>query len=163
MNLVPNKQLLLFVTCQTTTYRKKELCVDNKVQETNGYLFCPTCRNKKGVYISTKNTISFYDCKKCKPCCHDLNIPFKDQIPKHSLFGGDGTHCFARKMNRGNEKKPSPFMKKILPQSQASTSEPEQKTQNFFHLWHNRVDTPLVGTVNQNFIYVLFLYTFSLH
>ena len=44
------------------------------------------------------------------------------------LFGGDGTHCFARKTNRDYEKeKPIPFLKKFLRQSQLSTSEHEQK------------------------------------
>ena len=36
MNLVPNKQLLLNVPFQSTKYRKKELCVDNRVRETIG-------------------------------------------------------------------------------------------------------------------------------
>ena len=40
------------------------------------------------------------------------------------LFGGDGTHCLARKTSRDDEK-PSPFLKKILRQSQPSTSERE--------------------------------------
>ena len=38
-----------------------------------------------------------------------------------------------------------------------------QRNQKFFHLWQNRVDTPLVDTVNQNFIYIPILYTFSLN
>ena len=38
-----------------------------------------------------------------------------------------------------------------------------QKRQKLFQVWYNRVDTPLVDTVNQNFIYTLVLYTFSLH
>ena len=79
MDLLPDKQLLLNVPFQSTNYRKKELCVDNNVQETIGDVYCPTCRNEKCVYISTKKTTSFYDCKKCKACCHVLNIPFKDQ------------------------------------------------------------------------------------
>ena len=55
-----------------------------------------------------------------------LNIPFKDQKPTILLFGGDGTHCFARKASRDYEKgKPSPFLKKFLRQSESSTSEPE--------------------------------------
>ena len=40
-----------------------------------------------------------------------------------------------------------------------------QKGQNSFHLWHNRVDSPLVplvDTVNQKFISILFLNSFSL-
>ena len=69
---------------------------------------------------------SFYDCKKRKAFCHVLIIPFRDQKPTIMLFGGDGTHCFARKTSRDYEKeKPSPFLLKFLRQSQPSTSEPE--------------------------------------
>ena len=128
MNLLPNKQLLLNVPFQSTKYRKKELCRDNKVRETIGDVYCPTCRIEKCVYISTNKTTSFYDCKKCKTCCHVLNIPFKDQNPKIMLFGGDGTHCFARKTSRDHKKeKPSPFSGKFLRQSQPSTLELEPK------------------------------------
>ena len=42
MKLVPNKQLLLNVPFQSTKYRKKELCVDNKVGESIGDVYCPT-------------------------------------------------------------------------------------------------------------------------
>ena len=126
--MVPNKQLLPNVRIQSTIYRKKQLCVDDKVRETIGDLYCPTCRNEKWVYISTNKTTSFYDCKKCKACCNVLNIPFKDQKPTIMLFGGDGTHCFARKTSQDYEKgKPSPFLKKFLRQSQASTPKPEPK------------------------------------
>ena len=42
------------------------------------------------------------------------------------LFSGDGTHCFARKTSRDYEKeKPCPFLRKLLRQSQPSTSERE--------------------------------------
>ena len=124
MNLVPNKQLLPNVPFQSTKYRKKELCVDNI--KTIGDVYCPSCRNEKCVYLSTNKTTSFYDCKKCKACCYVLNIPFKDQKPTIMLFGGDGTHCFARKTSRDYEK-PSPYLKKFLRQSQASTPELEPK------------------------------------
>ena len=79
MNLVPNKQLLLNVLFQLTKNRKKEFCVDNKVQETIGDVYCPTCKNEKCVYISTNKATSFYDCKKCRACCNVLNIPSDDQ------------------------------------------------------------------------------------
>ena len=105
-----------------------ELCVDNKVRETIGDVYCPTYRNEKCVYISTCKTTSYYDCKKCKACCNVLNIPFKDQKPTFIMFGGDGTHCFARKTSHDYQKeKPSPFLKKFLRQSQPSTSELETK------------------------------------
>ena len=128
MNMVPNKQPLLNVPFQSTKFRKKELCVDNKVRETIGYVYCPTCRNEKCVYISTKKTTSFYDCIKSKACCHVLNIPFKDQKPTFMLFGGDDTYCFVRKTSRDYEKeKSSLVLKKFLRQSQPSTSELETK------------------------------------
>ena len=104
MNLVPNKQLILNVPFQSTKYRKKELCVDNKVQKTIGDVYYRTCRNEKCVYISTNKTTSFYDCKKCKACCNVLNIPFKDPKLTIMLFGGDGTHCFAKESSRDYEK-----------------------------------------------------------
>ena len=124
--MLHDKQLFNKVPFQSTKYRKKELCVDNKVRETIGDVYCPTCRNEKCVYISTNKTFSFYDCKKCKACCHVLNIPFGDQKPTIMLFGGDGTHCFARKTSRDYEE-PSPFLKKFLRQLQPSTSEREPK------------------------------------
>ena len=128
MNMVPNKQLLLNVPFQSNKNRKKELCVDNKVQETIGDVYCPTCRKENSVYFSTNKTSSFYDCKKCKACCHVLNIPFNDQKPTIMLFDGDGAHRSARKTSRDYEKqKPSPFLTNILRQSQPSTSEPQSK------------------------------------
>ena len=102
------------------------MCVDSKVLETIADVYCPTCRNGKSVYISTNKKTSFYDCKKCKACCHVLNIPFKDQKPTIMLLVGDGTYCFARKTSSDYEK-PSPFLKKFLRQSQPSRSEREPK------------------------------------
>ena len=123
--MLPEKQFLLNATFQSTKYRKKELC--DKVRETIGEVYCPTCRNEKCVYLSSNKTTSFYDCKKCKACCHVLNIPFKEQKPTIMLFGGDGTHCFAKKTSRDYEN-PSPFLEKFLRQSQPSISEPVPKT-----------------------------------
>ena len=126
--MVPNEQLLLNVPFQSTKYGKKEMWVDNKVRETIGDVYCPTCRNEMCGYISTNKTTNFYDCKKCKACSHVLNIPFKDQKPTIMWFGEDGTHCFAKKSSRDYEKEqPSPLLKKFLRQSQPSTSEPEPK------------------------------------
>ena len=124
--MLHDKQLINKVPFQSTKYRKKELCVDNI--KTIGDVYCPTCRNEKSVYNSTNKTTSFSDCKKCKACCHVLNIPIRDQKPAIMLFGGDETHCFARKTSRDYEKeKPSPFLKKFHRQSQPSTSQPVPK------------------------------------
>ena len=124
--MLHDKQVFNKVPFQSTKYRKKELCVANKVRETIGDVFCPLCRNEKCVYLSTNKRTSFHDRKKCKACCHVSNNPFKDQKPAIMLFGGDRTHCFARKTSRDYEK-PSLFLKKFLRQSQASTSEREPK------------------------------------
>ena len=69
--------------CAWTTSRLLEMCIVQR----------PTWRNEKCVYFSTNKMNSFYDCKKCKACCHVLNFPFKDQKPTIMLFGGDGTYC----------------------------------------------------------------------
>ena len=122
--MLHDKQLFNKVPFQSAKYRKKEVCVDNI--KAIGDVYCPTCRNEKCVYISTNKTTSFYDCKKCKAWCHVFNFPFRDQKPTIMLFGGDGTHCFARKTSRDYEK-PSPFLKKFLCQSQPSTPEPVPK------------------------------------
>ena len=122
--MVTSKQLLLNFPFQSTKDGKKKMCVD--IIKTIGDVYCPTCRNEKCVYLSTKKMNSFYDCKKCKACCHVFNIPFRDQKPTLMLFGGDGTHCSVRKTSSVYEK-PSPFLKKLLRQSQPSTSEPEPK------------------------------------
>ena len=112
--MLHDKQMFNKVTFQLTKYRKKELCVENI--KTIGDVCCPTCRNEKYVYVTTNKTTSFYDCEKCKACCHVLNIPFNDQKPTIMLFVGDGTHCFARKSSRDYEKeKPSPFFEEISP------------------------------------------------
>ena len=67
------------VSFQSTKSRKEELCVDNKVQETIGDVYCPICRIEMCFYIPINKTSGFYDCKKCKTSCLVLNIPFEDQ------------------------------------------------------------------------------------
>ena len=79
MILVPNKQVLLNVPFQSTKNRKKELCVYDKLRETIADVYYPRWGNEKCVYISNKKLTSFYDCKKCKTCCHVSIVPFKDQ------------------------------------------------------------------------------------
>ena len=41
--------------------RNKELCKDNKVQETLGVVNCPSCGNEKSVCVSTDEMSSFFD------------------------------------------------------------------------------------------------------
>ena len=86
----------------------------------------------------------------------------KTKNPAIVLFGGGGTHCFARKTNRGyTNKKPYPFLKIFLRQSQSATPEPEQKAEKTFNLWHNRVESSLVDAPNWKFNPTLILHTFS--
>ena len=122
--MLHDNQLFNEVPVQSTKNRKKELCVDNI--KTIGDVYCPTCRSEKCAYLLTNKTTSFYDCTKCKACCHVLKIPFKDQKPTFLLFGSDRTHCFAKKTSRDYEKS-SPFLKNFLRQSQPITSEREPK------------------------------------
>ena len=107
------------------------MCVDDKLQETLGDVYCPTCRNEKCLYISTKKLFSFYDCEKCKAFCHALSIPFKDQKPTIMLFVGDGTHCFAKTTSSGYEQEtPSPILKKFLRQSQSPAPKKDKLSPN---------------------------------
>ena len=128
MNLVPNNHLSLNVPFESNNFRKKRIV--RRPQSTRDLWICllSSMWSEKCVYISTNKTTTFYDCRRCKACCHVLNIPFKDQKPTIMLFGGDGTHCFARKTSCDFEKeKPSPFSKKFGRQSDPSTSKPEPK------------------------------------
>ena len=128
MNLVPNTKLLLNVPFNKPNVETKYCVWTTKYKRLlEMSTYCPTCRNEKGVYISNNKTTSFYDCEKCKACCHVLNIPFMDQKLTLMLFSGDGTQCLPRKTSRHYEKKPSPFLQKFLHLSQPSTSEPEPK------------------------------------
>ena len=123
--MLHDKHLFNKAPFQSTKYRRKELCMDVK---TIGVVYCPKCRNEKCVYLLTNKTTSSYDCKKCKACCNVLNIPLKDQKLTIMLFGGDVIHCFAKRSSYDYEKeKPSPFLKKILRQSQPTTSKREPK------------------------------------
>ena len=138
----------------TKTYESlSEMCIVQHVEMKSVFTFQP------------KKTTSSYDCKKCKACCKVLNIPFKDQKPTIMLFGVDGTHCFARKTRRDYEKEKNHLhiWRNFSANHIQAHPNLNQKRRKLFHLWYNRVDNPLVDTVNQNFIYILILYTFSLH
>ena len=140
MNLLPEEQILLNVPFQSTKCKNKELCVDNKIQETIGDMYCPTRRNEKCVYISTNKTTSFYDCKKCKACCHVFNIAFKDQKRTIMLFGIDGTYCFARKTGRDYEKeKPSPFLRNFSTNHNQAHRNLNQKRTNRVQIWNKPI------------------------
>ena len=148
--MLHNKQLFNEVPLQSTKYRNKDLCVDNI--KTIGDVYCPTWRNEKCVYISAKKTTSFYDCLKWKACCNVFNIPLKDQKPTILLFGGAGTHCFARKTSRDYEK-PSPFLKKFLRHLNQAHANLNQEKTNRMQLWSKRIRFLLVDDLSNIFIF----------
>ena len=104
---------------RTTKYKRPlEMRVVQHVEMESAFTIQPT---KRLVSTTIKS-------RKCNACCHVLNIPFKDQKPTILLFSGDGTHGFARQTSRDYEReKSSPVLKRLLRQSQPSTSKPETK------------------------------------
>ena len=146
MNLLHDKQLFINVPFKSTKNRKKELCVDSKVQDSIGVVCFPTCRSENSVYLSTNKTSSFYDCKKCKTCCHVWNISFKD--PKTDNFVvWRGWHTILRQKDES-------WLRKLITISSFDETSPQitknhtrtwaKSSQKSFHLWCNCVDLPLV-------------------
>ena len=156
--MLHDKQLSNKVPIQSTKYRKKELCVDNQVRETIGDVYCPTCRKEKCVYISTNETTSFYDCKKCKACCNVLNIPLKDQKPTFMFLVVTVPIVYTSR----DYEKPSPFLKKFLCQSHPSTSELNQKRLKRVQIWNKRLRFLLVDDLSNIFIFQIILFIFNL-
>ena len=138
---------------------RKKICVNIKVRETIADVYFPTCKNEKCVYISTNKMNSFYDCKKCKACWNVMNFLFTDQKPTIMLFGGDGTHCFARKTSRVYEKeKPYPFLKKFLHQSQS----PATKRLKWVQIWNKRIRFLMADSLSHVFLFQVILFNFNL-
>ena len=54
MNLLPAKQLFIIVSFPSNKYRKKNLCVDNKAQETIGDVYCPKSENESVLKLQPK-------------------------------------------------------------------------------------------------------------
>ena len=163
MNLLPNKQLLPNVPFQSTKYRKKELCVDNKIRETIGDVYCPTCRNEKCEYISTNKTTSFYDCKKFEASCNVLKVPLRTKNRQLCCLAVT-VHIVLqeRRVATTKMKNHLHFWRNISANHNQACPNMIQKRQKLFHIWYNRVDTPLVDTFTQNFNYIL-IYTLSVY
>ena len=74
------------------------------------------CSDKEGDMETDEHC---YEGQQSRACCYVLNVPFKHQKPTIMLFGGDGTHCFPRKMSRDCKKEESsPILMKFFRQSQ---------------------------------------------
>ena len=79
-----------------------------------------------------------------------MDIRFKNEETTIILLGGDSTNCFARNTSCDYKKeKPTPFLNSFRRQTLSSTSESDQKRQNYFHLCQKRVGFRLFDTVNQ--------------
>ena len=79
------------------------------------------------------------------------------------MFGGDGTHCFARKTSRDYKKvKPSPFFKKFLHQSKPSTYEPEPKKANRVQIWNKSIRFLLADDLSHIFNFQILLFNLNL-
>ena len=119
------------------------------IQDIIGDVYCQTSPNEKCLCLSTNKTSRFDDCKNCNACSHVLVIHFEGVKSTFMFFGGDCTHCFARKTSCDYEKRsPSTVAKKFMRQLQSTTPEPVPKKQKSFHLRQNRVDTSMIDTVN---------------
>ena len=121
MNLLHDKQLFNKVPYQSTKYRKKEVCVDNIKSIGDGY--CPTCRNEKCVYISTNKRLVSTTVKIAKTAATFFIFLLRTKN-RHFFCLVVTVHIVYTSRDYG---KPSPFLKKFLRQSQASTSEPQPK------------------------------------
>ena len=88
--------------------------MQNSIQDIIGNVYClgRFCSQQTCVCVHTwnENDERFYGCRKCKACCHVLNLPVKNENRKY-CYGGDGTFCFVKKTSRDYEtEKQSPFL-----------------------------------------------------
>ena len=67
MNLVPYKHLFIIALFQSTKFRKQELCVDNKVRETIGDVYFPTCRKENVFTFQPMKRLISTTVKSAKP------------------------------------------------------------------------------------------------
>ena len=65
--MLSDKQLFPNAPFQSTKYRKKELCVENKVRETIGDVYCPTCRNESVFTFQPIKSLVFTTVKSANP------------------------------------------------------------------------------------------------
>ena len=88
----------------------------NSIQ--HGDVCCPARPNKKSAYFLSSKKPKSYDFELWKVCSHRVNSPNTALKPTTTLFGGNGTYCFAQKPSRGyGNEKLFPFMKKFIRQS----------------------------------------------
>ena len=163
MNLVPNEQLLLNVPFQSTKYRKKDLCVEKKVRETIGDVYCPTCRNEKCVYISTKKTTNSYDSKNAKPAATFLVFLLRT---KNQQLG-----CLAlmehivlpeRRVVITKKKNHLHFWRNFSANHSQAHPNLTQKRTNWVQIWNKRIHFLLADDLSDIFIFPIIFFNFNL-
>ena len=79
------------------------------------------------------------------------------------LFGGDGTHCFAKKSSRDYEKeKSSPFLKNFSANHKQAHPNVNQKRTNQVQIWNKRIRFLLADDLSNIFNFQTFLFNFTL-
>ena len=120
--------LIAIITCESNILAQV-LYQDQSIVQFIGDVICPNkkCRGEKCVYLTSFEEINkgTYQCKQCKACSHELNIPFKDQKPCVTVFGW--TYCSRQKTKLDYQKeKLSPLMQQCISQSKFSTTKAEE-------------------------------------
>ena len=88
-----------------------------------------------------------------------LEHTFYRPKPKTMLFGVDSTFWFVRKTCCDNEnEKSAPNCRNLFINHNQAQPKLRQKRQKLLHLYHLRVDSPLVDTANAKFISILIFY-----
>ena len=134
----------------------------NPFQDKIAIVFSPTCPSRNCVYVSTIETSSFYDCKKCKDCSRVLNIPLRNRFhygaktDKHVVWWR--WHTLLSK--KDEELKNNLHFEEIFPATHNQVYTNLTRKRHQFR--HKRVNSPLVGAIKQKFISILILCTFSL-
>ena len=163
LNSLPDNQLFNIVPIQSTIYRKKKLFVDNKVQNTTGDLYPPTCRNGKCVYVSTNKTSSFYDCEKCKVCCHVLKFPLWTKCRLYCGLVVIVHKIFRKRQVASTKKRTHLLFEEIPPPITIKQTRTKAKKWKSFSIHDIIVLTPLLlMQLTKNSFCFFFLCTFSL-
>ena len=137
----------------TTKYESlSEMCIVQHVEMKSVFTFQPIKRLVFTTVKSAKPAATFWifllRTKNRQLCCLAVTVHIILQERRAATTEKKNHLLFWRNFS-ANHSQAHPYM--------------NQKRYKFFHLWHNRVDTPLVDTVIQNFIYIIIFYTFSLH
>ena len=137
--------------------------MDNKVQVTDGDVHCPTCRNEKCVYISTKKSLVSATVKSAKPAA-TFKIFLSRTKNRQLCCLPVMVHITLQERRVATTKKRNilHFCKNFPTNHNQAHRNLSQKREKSIHIWQNQVETPLVNAVNQKLFDFFILYTFSL-